>query len=473
MVETLKVDSPAYLRHEYRTPVNHIVGYSELLIDEATDRRLEPFVPVFRRIQECGHKVLEAIGDAFGEHQGHEKGWEEEAFKSDIAVTARDISSTLCSLKEELDRGHRETLADLAAISGAIERLSALTGYSSRHGNDERENQGPRCGNNQSSIADSPGNLYHVPLQSRGGRILIAEDDDVNRNLLRRRLTCDGHEVTEARNGLEVLELLQKSQYDLVLLDMLMPVMDGFEALARMKADAVLRDLPVIVISALEEIGSVVRCIEMGAEDYLTKPFNRVLLRARIEASLEKKWMRDRERAKTEELERALNLLEKAQEELAVLASQDPLTTLPNRRSVEAQMDSRVKRGNPLTAIYVDLNGFKKINDTYGHEAGDDLLKQVGVRLRAAFRSTDTVGRWGGDEFVVLVDATGIDVQHRLSKLSESLSEEFTVDVGGVRHSVKIGASVGVATWRDNDTKAALLHRADFAMYEEKLRRAG
>jgi diguanylate cyclase (GGDEF)-like protein len=302
---------------------------------------------------------------------------------------------------------------------------------------------------------------------------LIAEDDDVNRNLLRRRLTCDGHEVTEARNGLEVLELLQKSQYDLVLLDMLMPVMDGFEALARMKADAVLRDLPVIVISALEEIGSVVRCIEMGAEDYLTKPFNRVLLRARIEASLEKKWMRDRERAKTEELERALNLLEKAQEELAVLASQDPLTTLPNRRSVEAQMDSRVKRGNPLTAIYVDLNGFKKINDTYGHEAGDDLLKQVGVRLRAAFRSTDTVGRWGGDEFVVLVDATGIDVQHRLSKLSESLSEEFTVDVGGVRHSVKIGASVGVATWRDNDTKAALLHRADFAMYEEKLRRAG
>jgi diguanylate cyclase (GGDEF)-like protein len=306
-----------------------------------------------------------------------------------------------------------------------------------------------------------------------GGKILIADDDLANRNLLRRRLEHEGHEVIEARDGQETLELLKDASCDLVLLDILMPVMDGFQTLARIKQDDGLRELPVIMISALDELRSVVRCIEMGAEDYLPKPFDRVLLRARIGASLEKKWLRDRERRKTDELEQTLRILEQAQEQLAVLASRDALTGLANRRSVETHLDSRVKRGTPFTAIYIDLNGFKKITDTYGHAAGDDLLRQVGGRLRKVFRLTDVIGRWGGDEFVALVDLSEADVQTTVSRFRKSLAVDFIVCKGGETHRVHIGAAVGVATWHPGETPADLLRHADFAMYEEKLLGAG
>jgi diguanylate cyclase (GGDEF)-like protein len=253
----------------------------------------------------------------------------------------------------------------------------------------------------------------------------------------------------------------------------MMPVMDGFQTLARLKQDARLRELPVIMISALDELRSVVRCIEMGAEDYLPKPFNRVLLRARIGASIEKKWLRDRERRKASELEQTLRLLEQTQEQLALLASRDALTGLANRRTLEAHLDFLVKRGTPFTVIYIDLNGFKKINDTYGHSAGDDLLKQVGDKLRMAFRSTDVIGRWGGDEFVALADAGFAGAPTHVSRIAEVLADEFVIGTSEAEHTVSIGAAVGVATWNPGDTATEVVHRADFAMYEEKLLRTG
>src|SRR6185312_2092161 len=126
----------------------------------------------------------------------------------------------------------------------------------------------------RNSAADVSGVTIH-----KGGRILIADDDAANRNLLRKRLECEGHEVCEARNGVETLHALREFSCDLVLLDLLMPEMDGFETLRRIKQDASLCELPVIMISALEDVKSVASCIEMGAVDYLSKPFDRVLLR--------------------------------------------------------------------------------------------------------------------------------------------------------------------------------------------------
>jgi class 3 adenylate cyclase len=128
------------------------------------------------------------------------------------------------------------------------------------------------------------------------GTILIAEDNRVNRLLLARGLEHEGHKVVFAEHGGEALELLRQQAFDLILLDVLMPELDGYEVLAKLKDDPHLRDIPVIVTSALDEIDSVVRCLEMGAEDYLTKPVNPVLLNARINASLEKKRLRDQQR---------------------------------------------------------------------------------------------------------------------------------------------------------------------------------
>ena len=227
-----------------------------------------------------------------------------------------------------------------------------------------------------------------------------------------------------------------------------------------------------IMISALDELQSVVRCIEMGADDYLPKPFNPILLRARVGACLEKKWLRDRERRKTQELEQTLRLLEQAQAQLAAQASQDALTGLANRRSVSAQLEFHSTLETPWSVIYVDLNGFKKINDTYGHQAGDDLLKQVSERLRLAFRSTDIVGRWGGDEFVALMDASFAAAQAQVSRIAEQLSREFTISTGGTVQRVKIGAAMGVVTRRPGETVTEVLQRADAEMYHQKLRNA-
>ena len=251
-----------------------------------------------------------------------------------------------------------------------------------------------------------------------------------------------------------------------------MPVMDGFETLSRIKQDAGLRELPVIMISALEELQSVASCIEMGAVDYLAKPFNRVLLRARIGASLEKKRLMDRERERTKELERTLKLLEEAQEQLSVLASRDTLTGLPGEQEVDfsatrCQVAAQRARSRQ---IYIDLNGFKKINDLLmDTKPGTNCCGKVGPsKLRMAFRSSDAIGRWGGDEFVALVDAE--NVQAQIYRVAECLAADFAIS--DEQRRIRIGAAVGAAARRPDDSATSLLHRADFAMYEVKSRAA-
>jgi two-component system, NtrC family, sensor kinase len=161
------------------------------------------------------------------------------------------------------------------------------------------------------------------------GSILVADDHPTNRQMLARLLAVLGHEVTMAENGRQVLALLRERPFDLVLLDVVMPEMDGVAALKQIKADPRLHEMPVIMVSGLDEVGSVVRCIEEGAEDYLTKPLDPIILSARINAWLEKKRLRDGERRRSEELERALRQLKTAQDRLVAhekLASLGALT---------------------------------------------------------------------------------------------------------------------------------------------------
>jgi len=137
-------------------------------------------------------------------------------------------------------------------------------------------------------------------------RILVVDDNEMNRDMLARRLVREGYEVDVAENGRRALERAAESSYDLMLLDVMMPELDGKEVLARWVKDPVLRNIPVVIISASDETETVVRCIELGADDYLPKPFNPVILKARVGASLDKKRLRDRERLHTESLEKEL-----------------------------------------------------------------------------------------------------------------------------------------------------------------------
>jgi signal transduction histidine kinase len=170
-----------------------------------------------------------------------------------------------------------------------------------------------------------------IAPESRGppGYILVTDDNRINRQMLAQHVAQLGHHVTVADNGRQALELLRSEPFDLVLLDVLMPEMDGVATLEQIKADEGLRGIPVIMVSGLDEVESVVRCIEEGAEDYLTKPFDPVVLRARIGACLEKKRLRDAEQRRAEELERALQQLKAAQDRLVAhekLASLGALT---------------------------------------------------------------------------------------------------------------------------------------------------
>ncbi|MCM2316333.1 MAG: SpoIIE family protein phosphatase [Thermoanaerobaculia bacterium] len=142
----------------------------------------------------------------------------------------------------------------------------------------------------------------------RPGRILVVDDVEMNRDMLSRRLQKQGYEAEMAVNGVDALAKLSAGEFDLVLLDIMMPEMDGYEVLTRVKSDEALRHIPVIMISAVEDIESVVRCIELGADDYLPKPFNPVILRARVTSSLDKKKLRDRERLYAASLERELEI---------------------------------------------------------------------------------------------------------------------------------------------------------------------
>lgn len=158
------------------------------------------------------------------------------------------------------------------------------------------------------------------PLPHIGGHILIVDDNEMNREVLSRRLERQGYTFGLAEDGLQALEMMRTMAFDLVLLDIMMPRMNGYQVLEAMNADAALRDLPVIVVSAISELDSIVRCVELGAEDYLFKPFNPILLKARLNACLEKKKLRDQQRqGSILNLDRARELTAQITEQTATL----------------------------------------------------------------------------------------------------------------------------------------------------------
>ncbi len=170
------------------------------------------------------------------------------------------------------------------------------------------------------------------------------------------------------------------------------------------------------------------------------------------------------------QLRSQLSTYEARLEEVERLASLDALTGLRNRRSVELQLERRIKEGRRASVIYVDLNGFKRINDAFGHIAGDDLLKQFAGELRAALRAADIVGRWGGDEFIVMIDGDSRQAEMLVDRIEKWVTGDYVLTATAVPQKVKITAAAGVASWQPGDTVTDILSRADAAMYERKSR---
>jgi adenylate cyclase len=297
----------AHMRHELRTPVNAILGYSEMLIEDEDPEKPGP-VQDLLKIQAAGKSLLALINEILDPARlladKADLDLEEAGarIRHDLRTPVNAIIGYSEMLIEDAEDSGSATVADLRRILGAGQRLLALIDDVVRlaGGEDVSAEMEARDTEVSAMVEDAVASIRALGSADRaaaleGGRILVVDDNEINRDMLSRRLERQGFTASCAENGRRALALLHAEPTDLVLLDILMPEMNGYQVLEAIKGDPALRHIPVIMISALDEIDSVVRCIEIGAEDYLAKPFNPVLLRARIGASLEKKRLRDRE----------------------------------------------------------------------------------------------------------------------------------------------------------------------------------
>jgi class 3 adenylate cyclase/CheY-like chemotaxis protein len=295
---------PDTLKHDLRTPLNHIIGYCEMLLEEAADAPEQAFVADLERIHFAGRRLLNVINDLFDPVKSV-------AYKADPNLIHHEVRTPLNQIigyaemlqEEARERGAEPFVADFEKILKAARELLRLVvenfaGPEITLGKTESQpSSQATVFFRRDAVAGTQTERSTIKVLPGGqsGMILVVDDDETNRAMLARRLMRLGFAVSVAENGRLALDALRSERFDLMLLDIQMPELNGYEVLERMKADPALRDIPVIVLSASDETERVARCIEMGAEDYLPKPFDPVLLQARIGASLEKKRLRDRE----------------------------------------------------------------------------------------------------------------------------------------------------------------------------------
>jgi diguanylate cyclase (GGDEF)-like protein len=285
------------------------------------------------------------------------------------------------------------------------------------------------------------------------------DDQDANVQLLENMLRETGYlHITTTTDPHDVYKLHHDNHYDLILLDLEMPGMSGFEVMQELNKNSNQSRVPILVITAHH--GQSVSSLDAGAKDFIRKPFDLRETKTRIHNLLESH-LRFKE-------------LEAYSREQETLALHDELTGLPNRRLLEERMHlaiAHVRRNNfSMGVLYLDLDGFKLVNDTYGHDAGDALLTMVAMRLRESVREEDTVARLCGDEFVILLLDLNLDnnVNKLVNKLIGILSEPYSIK----GHDIHITASIGVSIYPANGDKVEMLmESADMAMYKAK--RAG
>lgn len=295
------------IRHNLRTPLNQILGYCEMLQEEAGDLSLEAYVSDLQKIHTAGGQLLALINTNISQARVDAGKLELDSLQRD-SRTLLDLIIGYCELCQEdaADERHASFISDLKKIHKAANTLLGLlkdSNFLKPLTSGARKRPGAGSADTVLDLVKSvrPA-VESAPAQSLAGFILVVDDNEMNRDMLCRRLERQGHTVLQAENGRKALEVLESARVDLVLLDILMPELDGFQTLEMLKADTAHRHTPVIMLSALDELDSVVRCIEIGAEDYLPKPFNPVLLNARINACLEKKRLRDQEQAYLDQL---------------------------------------------------------------------------------------------------------------------------------------------------------------------------
>ena len=304
-----------------------------------------------------------------------------------------------------------------------------------------------------------------APRDNERTRVLIVDDHEDNIELLRARLDSWGFATESAADGEEALRLIEASPPDLILLDVMMPKIDGMEVARRVKGNRALPFIPIIMQTALDATENKVEGLEAGADDYITKPIDFAELKARLNSMLRIKRLQDA----LEERER--QLLE-ANERLRYMSQTDALTGLDNRRHLEERIDEMFEHARrlnePFSCVMCDLDRFKSVNDTYGHQAGDAVLKQFARILRNEVREIDRVGRYGGEEFMLLLPGTVLDAAVTFAERVRKEVEGHTFTFDGTQ--ICRTASFGVSAWPHPriGNCDVLVRAADDALYVAK-----
>lgn len=290
-------------------------------------------------------------------------------------------------------------------------------------------------------------------------KILIADDSIVSRHLLEATLRKWGYEVMVACDGAEALELLQREDAPaLIILDWMMPGMTGVEVCRRIRQRDSEPYTYILLLTSKSQKEDLIEGMDAGADDYITKPFDQNELQVRL-------------RAGTRLVDLQSQLL-KAREDLRDQATRDSLTRLWNRSSILGELDRELSRSErevrPLGVVIVDLDHFKNINDTYGHLAGDAVLREAARRMQNGIRPYDSIGRYGGEEFLILFPGCGEQENFMLAdRLRKQLAQaEMSVNDS----SLRVTASFGVVTALPSQgwTQEALIRKADEALYTAK-----
>ncbi len=309
----------------------------------------------------------------------------------------------------------------------------------------------------QQALLDELKNEPEAPPEdvSKGALVLVVDDDRSTRSALRYALQRSGFAVEEAVDGARALAMIERSAPDVILMDAMMPEMDGFAACAKLQETPRGKDIPVLMITALDDHISIERAFAAGASDYIPKPINLAVVNQRVRRVVE---------------------ANRAEKHVRRLAFNDALTGLPNRvlfaENLSRAIENAESQGKSLAVLFLDLDRFKFVNDTLGHEIGDRLLKAVASRIRYCVRSSDCVARLGGDEFTVLLDDLGdaAFAANVAQKICRTLASAFEIDGQEIFVSTSIGISVFPGDGNDVST---LLRHADTAMYRAKRGSAG
>lgn len=308
------------------------------------------------------------------------------------------------------------------------------------------------------------------------GTIMVVDDTHSSLKLLTNLLTAAGYQVHPADSGELALASVATSPPDLILLDIRMPGLDGFEVLRRLKTREESRDVPVIFLSAVTELEQRVEGLKLGAVDFISKPFHREELLARVRTHLELFQLRARLARQAADLRRANEQLQieiderkRHEEKLEYFALHDALTDLLNRRSLEDMLNrtiARAKRGVVSSLLYMDLDNFKEVNDTVGHAAGDEVLNTLSDLLKAEMRTEDVVFRLGGDEFAILLE--GMDSRESLlaAERLRMVVEAHLFELGG--RVFRLSLSIGLIEIDGTLSMGELLSQVDAAMYRAK-----